>query len=367
MEKVSDSQACVRAWLEAEDISRRADQQTSSLHVLLAFFTFPNRAQALLIERGIDEERLLDQIRVVEDEPRGILARLRERARDIARSSGGGPVDCLHVLIALTRQRDTFAYRILERTGVSVTGIRNLAMSYVTGHMPRRFKAIRSEEPTPMLAGRSAPREKKNNRARTEARLEPRSPDPAPVPTPVPAKESATQAVPGVIARKQWTRHGTGRNVNAMNGVKKLTIHHEGWTPVTFTSATAAYDRIENIRQIHTRDRGWADIGYHYAIDPAGRVYEARPTVIQGAHVKYNNEGNLGILVMGNYQRQRPTDATMRTLERFVVDRARAYRLSREDIHTHRELRPTACPGRYLQRHMESVRARGGAIARAMA
>lgn len=183
MEKVSDSQACVRAWLEAEDISRRADQQTSSLHVLLAFFTFPNRAQALLVERGIDEERLLDQIRVVEEEPRGILARLRERARDIARSSGGGPVDCLHVLIALTRQRDTFAYRILERTGVSVTGIRNLAMSYVTGHMPRRFKAIRSEEPTPMLAGRSAPLEKKSNRARTEARLEPRNPDVAPVPT----------------------------------------------------------------------------------------------------------------------------------------------------------------------------------------
>ncbi len=152
METVSDSRASVRAYLEAEDIAQRAGQPLSSLHLLLALFTFPNRAQALLIERGMDEDRILESVRVLEDEPKRMVTRLRERARDIAKSSGGDEgTDCLHLLIAMTRLRDAFAYRVLERTGISVTALRNLAVSYVTGHMPRRFKAIRSEEPTPVL------------------------------------------------------------------------------------------------------------------------------------------------------------------------------------------------------------------------
>ncbi|MEO1172190.1 MAG: Clp protease N-terminal domain-containing protein [Myxococcota bacterium] len=105
METVSDSQASVRAYLEAEDIADRAGQSLSSLHLLLGLFTFPNRAQALLIERGIDEDRLLEHVRVLEDEPRRTVARLRDRARDIAKSSGSSDTDCLHLLIALTRLR----------------------------------------------------------------------------------------------------------------------------------------------------------------------------------------------------------------------------------------------------------------------
>jgi hypothetical protein len=35
-----------------------------------------------------------------------------------------------------------------------------------------------------------------------------------------------------------------------------------------------------------------ADIGYHYTIDPTGRIWEGRPVQYQGAHVKMNNEHN---------------------------------------------------------------------------
>jgi len=173
---------------------------------------------------------------------------------------------------------------------------------------------------------------------------------------------------PGVIARTTWTdARPVASRARPLGSVRRITVHHDGMSPFASTSRDQAARRLESIRRAHVGSNGWADIGYHYAIDPAGRIYEARPTDIQGAHVKYNNEGNLGILVMGNYQRQRPTDAAMRSLDRFVVDRARVYGLRRDDIHTHRELRPTQCPGKHLQRHMDSVRARGGAIAVAMA
>ncbi|MBJ80673.1 MAG: AAA family ATPase [Myxococcales bacterium] len=141
---VTDSPEVVRAFLEAKDIAKRADQHMSSAHLLLALFTFSNRAQALLIERGIDEDTLLKQLRVLEDEPKHTINRIRERSREIAKGSGSQYVDCLHILIAITRFRDAFAYHLMERTGISLTSIRNLALSYVTGNMPRRYQRIGS-------------------------------------------------------------------------------------------------------------------------------------------------------------------------------------------------------------------------------
>lgn len=182
-------------------------------------------------------------------------------------------------------------------------------------------------------------------------------------PAPTAANSFADAPVAGVIPRANWTRHGlSGRNVQLMNGVNKLTIHHEGWTPVAFTSANAAYDRIEKIRQIHTRDRGWADIGYHYIIDRAGRVIEGRPIRYQGAHVSENNPHNLGILVLGNFEEQKPSNVQVQALGKFARLMMSIHRVTPGRVFTHREINPTACPGRNLQAHVNLLR-RNGTIA----
>lgn len=148
MQYVSASPEAVRAFLEAEDIAVNADHPLSSAHLLLALFTFPNRAQVLLNERHLSEEDILDAIRVFEDEPRRTVDKLRTRSREIAVGANAEAVDCLHVLIAVTRFRDCFAYKLLERTGTSITAIRNTAVSYITGRLPRRYRSI----PTPNLS-----------------------------------------------------------------------------------------------------------------------------------------------------------------------------------------------------------------------
>ncbi len=176
-------------------------------------------------------------------------------------------------------------------------------------------------------------------------------------PAPTPANVFAEAPVAGVLPRKNWTRHGiTGRDISAMNGVDKITIHHEGWTPVTFTSAAAAYDRIENIRQIHTRDRGWADIGYHYIIDRAGRIIEGRPIQYQGAHVSENNPHNLGILVLGNFEQQKPSNAQVQSLGKFTKLMMQTHGVAARSVRTHQEINPTQCPGRTLQAHIDQLR-----------
>jgi N-acetyl-anhydromuramyl-L-alanine amidase AmpD len=72
--------------------------------------------------------------------------------------------------------------------------------------------------------------------------------------------------------------------------------------------------------------------------------------------VKHHNERNLGILVMGNYESQRPTEIQLAAIKQLLQSRCTAYGISPSRVYTHRELRPTACPGRYLQPRLAAIR-----------
>ncbi len=173
----------------------------------------------------------------------------------------------------------------------------------------------------------------------------------------------------GVLERSRWTRAGVARprEIFAMRGIRRITVHHDGMPPVWLGSAAEAADRIEVIRRSHVESRGFADIGYHYIIDPQGRIWEGRSVAYQGAHVRDNNENNLGILVLGNFQRQTPTAAATASLDRFLASQMDRYRVPMNRVKTHREITVTECPGESLQRYMNATRARGGGLATALA
>jgi len=188
---------------------------------------------------------------------------------------------------------------------------------------------------------------------------------PPPVAPRVVAQPQRAPSVPsGVIRRSSWTRSGVARpnQIYALGRVNKITVHHEGVTPFTTTSEDATRQRLEIIRRGHVAAREWADIGYHYVIDPAGRIWEGRNIQYQGAHVKDQNENNLGIMCLGNFERQQPSSAQVNSLDRFLAIQMRQYRVPVSRLYTHRELAPTECPGRNLQRYMVMARAQGGSL-----
>ncbi len=150
--------------------------------------------------------------------------------------------------------------------------------------------------------------------------------------------------------------------MDKMLPVRRLTVHHDGMAPVNLRSSRDVSARIDLIRRAH-QQRGWGDIGYHYIVDPLGEVWEGRPLSWQGAHVANQNPGNLGVLVMGNFQQQRPTAAQLSALDRFVASRMTAHRINLSNVYTHQELAPTECPGRSLQSHMASTRRPTGHLA----
>jgi hypothetical protein len=165
-----------------------------------------------------------------------------------------------------------------------------------------------------------------------------------------------------VVNRATWASQGPIMSrANRMGRVEYITVHHDGMNPFTSTLFEETSRRLESIRRAHVNQE-WADIGYHFAVDPAGRVWEGRPESLQGAHVKDRNPRNLGIVVLGNFEKQRPTDAALRAIDMLVASKMDQYGVPVNKVMTHREWAATACPGRHLQSHMQAARDPGGSI-----
>jgi N-acetyl-anhydromuramyl-L-alanine amidase AmpD len=145
--------------------------------------------------------------------------------------------------------------------------------------------------------------------------------------------------------------------MDRLGRIRRITVHHEGNRPFTATSIAECRARIVNVLN-GERGVGHRDIAYHYVIDPAGRVWEARDIRWEGRHTRNNHSGNLGVVCLGNFEEQSIPPAQLAALERFLRDLQKKHKIGRKQIFTHQELSPTLCPGKDLQRKMGPLRAR---------
>ena len=181
--------------------------------------------------------------------------------------------------------------------------------------------------------------------------------------TAIPPGPVVSAGLTNTMARTSWARGvPIPSRMNRMDPPRKITIHHDGMAPFTGTSRSAVAARIELIRVSHLkRDGGnrWGDIGYHFVVDRSGRVWQARPVSYQGAHVKHQNEANVGVLCLGNFETQVPSRNQIRRLEALVIELRAQYKVPMSRVYTHRELDNTKCPGRNLQNAIQSSRSAG--------
>ncbi len=199
----------------------------------------------------------------------------------------------------------------------------------------------------------------------------PNAPQPTPAPTyqqppvtyaaPQPQNNYTTSlTTPNVIPRSAWAKMSTNtRRVDQMNGINRITLHHEGWEVVNFTDTNTTMSRLQHIQRFHMKERNWGDVGYHYIIDRAGRVWEARPLKYQGAHVADLNEHNVGIMLLGNFEKQSPSNIQLASAQSMISSIMGQYNVPVHRVYTHQELKPTQCPGRYLQPRLVAMRRSG--------
>ncbi len=165
----------------------------------------------------------------------------------------------------------------------------------------------------------------------------------------------------GALPRSRWA---TAAPITArldplgQTNIEHITVHHEGSSAVHFDGLAQVQRRLDSIRLGHL-SRAFGDIGYHFVIDRAGRVWEGRSLTYQGAHVKDHNYHNLGVMALGNFDEQSPTQAQLDRLVTVIKTARATCNVPLSRLHTHQELGPTRCPGLSLQRFMVNIRNNG--------
>ncbi|HVW66470.1 MAG TPA: N-acetylmuramoyl-L-alanine amidase [Candidatus Peribacteraceae bacterium] len=149
--------------------------------------------------------------------------------------------------------------------------------------------------------------------------------------------------------------------------IKLLVVHH---TAIANTGQTrSGVDEVRAIYQYQAIARGWGDIGYHYLIDQNGQIYEGKAggLYVVGGHAYCNNIGTIGIVMLGNFDIEDPTQAQVHSLQWLLHDLAGVYHIDlskqveyhgvmRDPIVGHRDLLSTDCPGYFLYGALAQVK-----------
>lgn len=167
------------------------------------------------------------------------------------------------------------------------------------------------------------------------------------------ARPAAKPQTGTVLARSAWgaMQPRPGRLTRATGRWTRITVHHsaEAYGPVLDGTAASSADAIRRIQAHMMNGLDYGDIGYHYLIDPQGRVFEGRSMAWQGAHAAgTNNVENIGVCVLGNFEETRPTPEALAALQRTLAWLQNTYRIPRAGVVAHRDLKNTLCPGRNL-------------------
>jgi hypothetical protein len=181
---------------------------------------------------------------------------------------------------------------------------------------------------------------------------------------------SSNGTVPGFadVSRRDWGAAPLLANHDPMAKPFRLTIHHTA-EPATTKRLADSYREMRDLQRMHQQGEGWADLGYHYLIDQAGRVLEGRPMHAQGAHAGNSelNRGNIGICLIGNFfpqpergddyaMAQIPSGEQMAALDRLTSALQNHYGITDSQIWGHQDLKQTACPGPFLHEWVHAKR-----------
>ena len=135
----------------------------------------------------------------------------------------------------------------------------------------------------------------------------------------------------------------------------RLTVHHLG-RPNAHTDLHVVMHDLHGVLDAH-RKRRFGDIGYHFVVDCAGRVWEGRSLSYEGAHVSGQNPRNIGVMLLGNFEEQWPCSKQRVSLKQLVELLRGHYGIRRRCIYGHRDLGQSVCPGRNLYSYVKKMRA----------
>ncbi|GAA0625271.1 N-acetylmuramoyl-L-alanine amidase [Streptomyces crystallinus] len=124
------------------------------------------------------------------------------------------------------------------------------------------------------------------------------------------------------------TRHGWGADEHLREPgyvytgrVKAAFVHHTASGNNYRCSQAASV--LRSIYRYHVRSSGWRDIGYNFAVDKCGNIYEGRAggvaKPVLGAHTLGFNTNSMGVAVIGTYSSTNPSTAALDAIARLTA------------------------------------------------
>lgn len=157
-------------------------------------------------------------------------------------------------------------------------------------------------------------------------------------------------------ALKIETRNSWGwqplEKILPQHSINKITIHHGG---EDFAEDKDMIQYLQNLQSwSRSEEKNWIDIPYHYMIDLKGNIFEARPINYPGdTNTDYDVTGHALICVIGNYEIQKLSDASLKSLVKLTAFLKQKYYVDNKNIKTHKDYTETLCPGKDLYKHFE--------------
>ena len=193
-------------------------------------------------------------------------------------------------------------------------------------------------------------------------------------------------SAPTIVTRAEWgADESIATRERGFAPIRKFVVHH-----------TASANNPKNPAQVmrdmyryHVVGRGFSDVGYNFAIDHRGTIYEGRWARqyapgerhdgedgggfgVVGAHALGVNAGSCGVVLIGDFTKGKPTSAALGSLIQLISWKASLHQvdpLNAEEYisifglhHTfpniagHRQTGQTACPGPMLFNQLPWIR-----------
>ncbi len=177
-----------------------------------------------------------------------------------------------------------------------------------------------------------------------------------------PAGFAATVEKPPLVSKEAWGSKAAPIPCSRRQVPVWITIHHAG----EFWKAGA--DPAESVRRLQKwgqnrpkleqppRDTYWPDLPYHFPIAPDGRIFEGRAVAYEPeTNTKYSVNGNIGVDMLGDFEKQRPSIAQIRSCVALTAWLCQTYRIDLAHVRGHMDAAPgqTDCPGKDFYRYFE--------------
>jgi len=158
---------------------------------------------------------------------------------------------------------------------------------------------------------------------------------------------------PPIVSAKEWGSTPQPIPESRKHTPKYITIHHAG---VLWEAKTTPDKFVKNMQAWGQKEKNWPDLPYHFLIAPDGRIFEGRALAYEpDTNTKYELAGNIGVEMMGDFNRQRPSEAQLRSCVALVAWLAQELNVAPENIRGHNDAAPgqTSCPGTDFYRYLK--------------